>query len=172
MYIILIPSHGLRLKLTSKMLLLGRSLSLRIDRVLFVGCLVMFSPPSNAPAMEALYYVHVMSQTIWLTQLVELVAPCCLEKPHRTHLNISIALVFFVVLYYGEVVLVLADGWWPFHLIYSTLWSMSRTVQTISVKVVFCFPYTTLFTYQCHGQHGYQPLPRTSDKYEIGKDLL
>lgn len=40
--------------------------SLRTDRVLFVGCLVMIGPPSNKPATGALYYIHVMSQHIWL----------------------------------------------------------------------------------------------------------
>lgn len=84
---------------------------------------------------------------------MELVAPCSLEKPHKTHLNISIALVFLLFC----VMVKLFWSWLIGGDLFTSyvLWSMSRTVQTIRVKVVFCFPYTTLFTYQCHGQHGY-----------------
>lgn len=44
----------------------ARPIAHSTDTVCFVGCLVMFSPPSNAEAMGALYYIHVMSQHIWL----------------------------------------------------------------------------------------------------------
>lgn len=42
----------------------------KTDRLLVVGCLVMFSPPSIAWAMGALYSSHVMSQHTWLIQSV------------------------------------------------------------------------------------------------------
>lgn len=62
----------------------------RTDRVLFVGCLVMFSPPWDAQAMGALYYIHVMSQHIWLIQSGE-THTCGFEKPWGKKIfNISI----------------------------------------------------------------------------------
>lgn len=54
--------------------------------MLFVGCLVMFSPPSNAQAMGALYYIHVMSQQISLTRSVELAALLVAVLRHRGEL--------------------------------------------------------------------------------------